>query len=69
MVVQLVEDGEWESPTWARSADDDKFIAVGWKVVTYEGEVLFKDKQEQPVRQWLKDEGWHVVGDGVHFQK
>jgi len=69
MVVQFTEEGYWEMPMYSRNPDDEEWIGTGWQVVTFDGDVLFRHKEEQPVRDWLEKEGWQPVGDGLHFQK
>lgn len=65
--VQLVEDGDWITPSWSNNPDDEEFIETGWKVVTYEGAQLFWHNALAPVERWLREHGYVDTGDGAHY--
>lgn len=69
VTVQLVEDGQWVAPSWSNNPDDEQFVESGWKVVTYEGQQLFRHDQKSAAQQWLAGQGYQPTGDGAHYRK
>lgn len=69
MVLQLTEEGYWEQPCYSRNPDDEEWIGTGWQARNFDGDVLFRHKDEEPVRQWLAENGYKPTGDGLHFAK
>jgi hypothetical protein len=67
--LSLTEEGQWETPSWARTSDDDEWISYGWKAVTFEGQIHFRHKDKAVVEKWLADKGYVDTGDGAHYQR
>lgn len=65
----LTEDGQWETPSWAKTNDDDQWISYGWKAWTYEGHVFHRNIEQGNVQQWLAGNGYQDTGDGRHYQR
>lgn len=68
-VLQFGEEGYWEEAHWSRNPDDEEWIHTGWQVRNFDGDVMFRHREEEPVRQWLADNGYTPTGDGWHFSK
>lgn len=72
-VVTFAAEGYWDQPTdkFLYNPDtDDQWIETGfWRVRTYEGVVLFRDKNIQLGLNFLNDNHYAACPDGEHFQK
>lgn len=65
----LGEDGQWITPSWAYTNDDDEWTSYGWRARTYEGDTLFHNQSFSVVAKWLADNGYVDTGDGYHYQR
>jgi hypothetical protein len=68
-LLLLSEEGEWETPSWARDSDDDEWRSYGWRARTYSGEVAYRHPEKATVEQWLLEQGYHDSGDGIHYER
>lgn len=72
MVVIFGEDGYWidrEEEAGYTPDSDDKWVHTGWRVRTYEGQVLIKSKERGPCLEYLHDNGFTVCADGEHYER
>lgn len=67
--LTLAEEGQWETPSWAQTSDNDEWISYGWKAWTYDGIPFFRHQEKSVVQQWLADNGYTDTGDGAHYQR
>lgn len=67
--LTLAEEGQWETPSWAQTSDNDEWISYGWKAWTYDGVLFFRHQEKSVVQKWLADNGYTDTGDGAHYQR
>lgn len=75
-VVTFAEEGCWSDEEWSdedrryKDPDSAEWLNNGyWRVRTYEGITLFRDKNIQLGLNWLNDNRYAACPDGEHFMK
>lgn len=67
-MLRLGEDGQWYTPTWARTSDDDQWIWTGYRACDHSGNVFFRHKERAEIVQWLVRQGYQNTGDDAHYR-